>query len=419
MKMSRKSGRLASGTHAVLDVGTSKVACFIAEIDAAGAIAVRGVGHQLSRGIRAGVITDFQEAETSIIAAVHAAEQMAGQTVDGALLSLSGGGLSSRNVTIDMALMGEEVSERDILDIVEQGRNSVETDDCEVIHCLPVNYTLDGARGIADPRRMRGERLSAELHLVTAYGSVTRNLAHCLARCHLNVEEFVAAPYAAALACVEDDELELGVTVVDMGGGVTGIAAFAGGRNVFCDVVPVGGMHVTSDIAKGLSTTISHAERLKTLHGSCLNTANDSQVMIGVHLLGEDAEGEEGNVLPRATLVSIIRPRCEEIFELVRGRLEASGVDATAGRRIVLIGGASQLLGIRDLAARVLNRQVRLGRPKPLMGLADAVSGPAFSASLGMLHYVLKKPLEERLLDSARSRSGLNARFKGVVGWFR
>lgn len=416
----KPKSRLSSGIHAVLDIGTGKVACFIAEIDTLGGIRVIGVGHQLSKGIRASAITDFQDAETSIIAAVHAAEQMAGLTVENVTVALSGGGLLSRSVAVEMDLLGEEVNERDILDIIEQGRQSVAQEDCEIVLCQPVSYSLDAARGITDPRRMCGERLSAELHIVTAHAHITRNLVHCLGRCHLNVEEFVPASHASALACLEDDEMQLGVTLIDMGGGSTGISVWHGGRNIFTDVVPVGGAHVTSDLARGLTTTLSHAERLKTLHGSCIGGSSDEQVMISVPQLGEQADGdEEGNVLPRAQLVAIIRPRMEEIFEMVRAAIERSGVESLAGRRVVLTGGASQLIGARDLGAKILGRQVRLAKPRPLAGLAEAVSGPAFAAGLGLLHYAVKKPMEERLMDSARARSGVKAKLRAVKGWFR
>lgn len=419
MKKLKPTGRAGGGTYTVLDVGSAKVACFIAEMDAGGAIRIKGVGHQLSKGIRASTLTDVQDAETSIIAAVHAAEQMAGETVENVVVSLAGGALESRSMVVEMQLLGESVSERDILDIIEQGRASAEQDGVEIIHTFPVSYTLDSTKGIQDPRQMFGERLGAELHMVTQGASITRNLSHCVARAHLNVEEFVLASHASALACLEPDEMELGVMLLDMGAGASGFSIFSGGKNVYSDVIPVGGMHVTNDIAKGLSTTLAHAERLKTLHGSCISTPNDDHVMISAPMLGEDAESDEGNVMPRSMLVGIIRPRMEEVFEMIRGRLEASGMESSAGRRVVLTGGASQLIGVRELASRVLGRQVRLAKPKPIPGLADAVSGPAFSASLGMLRFVTNKPMEDRLLHSARARGGMGARLKAMAGWFR
>jgi len=413
-----KHKRADSRRIAVVDVGSSKVACFIAETSSSG-MRVLGVGHQLSKGIRGSVITDIADAETSIVAAVHAAEQMAGQTVENVMVSLSGASLASRSIMVEMELMGEEVSERDILDIVEQGRSSVaENGEQEVVHCFPTSYSLDGARGIGDPRRMFGERLSADMHVITASSGTTRNLAHCIARCHLNVEEFVAASHASSLACLEEDELRLGALLVDMGGATTGFSVFSEGKNLYSDVVPMGGKHVTSDVAKGLSTTLTHAERLKTLHGSCVPNPSDEQVMISAPQLGEDEEEEGGQVMPRARLVAIIRPRMEEIFEMIRAKLDASGVEHLAGRHLVLTGGASQLLGIRELAARTMGRQIRLAKPRALPGLAESVSGPAFSCALGMLYYATSRPLEERLLDAGRGHTfGLG--FKSVGKWLK
>lgn len=415
----KPSNSLKPASHiAVLDIGTSKIACFIAHADGAGEMKIVGIGHQLSKGIRSGIITDFTEAEASVVSAVHAAEQMAGETIESVFVSLSGGNLVSRNVTVEMTLGGEEVTDRDIIDIIEQGRAGVSHGEHEIIHCIPVSYYLDGARGIMDPRKMFGKKLGADLHVITGLPSVTRNLEHCVNRCHLNVEEYIASPYASGISVLEDDEKQLGATVIDMGGGVTSFSIFGGGKNLYTDTFPVGGMHVTNDIARGLSTSLAHAERLKTLHGSTIVTARDDQTMIDVPPLGEE-EGDEPNTLPRSMLIGIIRPRIEEIFEIIRDKIQLSGAASYAGKRVVLTGGASQLLGVRELAGNILGKQVRLGRPKPLPGLAEAVSGPAFAAALGMLEYAVKKPMEEQMFDAYRDRGSLTSGFEKVVSWFR
>ncbi len=414
-KILRKSG---VGSIAVLDIGTSKVACFIAHADSAGEVRILGIGHQLSKGIRCGIITDFAEAEASIIAAVHAAEQMAGETVENVLVSLSGGNLTSRSVTVEMAMLGEEVSDRDIMDIVEQGRASIAHVEHEVIHCIPVSYYLDGARGITDPRNMFGKKLGADLHVITGQPSITKNLAHCVGRCHLNVDEYIASPYASALSVLEEDEKQLGVTLIDMGGGVTSFCVFVGGKNIYTDSVGIGGQHITSDIARGLSTSLHHAERLKTLHGSAVATASDDQVMVEVPILGEE-DSDDVNTVPRSMLVGVIRPRVEEIFEIVRSKLELNGMHNIAGKRVVLTGGASQLLGVREMAGTMLGKQVRLGRPRALPGLAEAASGPAFATALGMLEYTTKKPAEERIFDSHLHRQSLTFGFEKIVQFFR
>jgi len=418
MKKSKTLRKNPTGSITVLDIGTTKIACFIAHMDSAGEIRIVGIGHQLSKGIRSGIITDFAEAEASIVAAVHAAEQMAGETIEDVKVSLSGGNLTSRNVTVEMTMLGEEVTDRDILDIIEQGRASVTHSEHDIIHCIPVSYYLDGARGISDPRKMFGKKLGADLHIITGLPSITRNLAHCVAQCHLNVAEYIAAPYASALSVLEEDEKQLGVTLIDMGGGVTSFCVFNGGKNVYTDAVPVGGHHVTNDIARGLSTSLINAERLKTLHGSAISSGHDDQVMVEVPPLGEE-ESDEPNTLPRSMLIGVIRPRIEEIFEMIRSKIEISGAGPMAGKRVVLTGGASQLLGSREMAGSILGKQVRLGRPKPLPGLAEAVSGPAFATALGMVEYVIKKPMEEQMFDAHQHRGGLTAGFEKVVSWFK
>jgi len=418
MKRSKTLRKSGVGSLAVLDIGTTKIACFIAQIDSAGEIKITGIGHQLSKGIRSGIITDFAEAEASIVAAVHAAEQMAGETIENVMVSLSGGNITSRNVTVEMTMLGEEVTDRDIMDIIEQGRASISHSESDIIHCIPVSYYLDGAKGISDPRKMYGKKLGADLHIITGLPSVTRNLAHCVGRCHLNVEEYIVSPYASALACLEEDEKQLGVTLIDMGGGVTSFSIFTGGKNVYTDAIPVGGAHVTNDIARGLSTNLIHAERLKTLHGSAIATASDDQVMVDVPPLGEE-DSDDMNTMPRSMLVGVIRPRIEEIFEMIRSKIEVNGATSQAGKRVVLTGGASQLLGVREMAANILGKQVRLGRPRPLPGLAESVSGPAFSTPLGMLEYIIKKPMEEQMFDAHRHRGSLSSGFEKVVSWFR
>lgn len=408
-------------TIAALDIGTTKIACFIARQEVGGTMNIIGIGHQLSKGIRAGTITDISEAETSLISAVHAAEQMAGETIENVVVNLSGGTILSRSVMVELAVAGEEegVSEQDIADIIMEGQSSIRNDEYDIIHCIPVSYCLDDAKGIRDPRQMVGTRLGAELHMVTYATSMMRNLAHTLARCHLNVQEYCVSPHAAALGCLEPDEMELGVTLIDMGGGCTSFTLFHGGRNIYCDSVPIGGAHVTSDIARGLSTSLNHAERLKTLHGSCIPMSQDEVVMVDVPQLGEEDDGDEGNQMPRSMLVNVIRPRVEELFEMIRAKIEASGVDHLAGRRVVITGGASQLIGVRELANRALGKQIRMARPKTYNGLADAVSGPAFSTTIGLLEFATRKSMEDMLVGTTRHQVGMAARWDKLRHWMK
>jgi len=393
--------KLRHGLIAALDVGTTKVCCFIARASDDGTLRVLGIGHQLSRGMRNGAVVDMDEAEMAIRATVDAAEQMAEERIKEVILNVSGGQPNSTNLTVEVALNGHEIGEADIRRMLDHARNNSPANGQELVHSIPVGFTVDGNEGIRDPRGMFGDSLAVTIHLVTASPGPLRNLSTVVHRCHLDIETRVASAYASSLACLVDDERELGVTCLDMGGGTTSIAVFQGGHLVYTDSIPIGGMHVTNDIARGLSTPLNQAERMKTLYGSVIASPSDDREVLKVPLVGEDEDGAT-NQVPRSMLVQIIQPRLEETFEMVRSRLEAAGLDKAAGRRVVLTGGAAQLQGVRDLAALVLDKQVRLGRPVGLQGLPEATGGPAFSACAGLLRFGLQNYNAESPSKAAR-----------------
>jgi cell division protein FtsA len=380
------------GTIGVVDIGTTKVCCFIARNNDSEP-QILGIGHQVSRGVKSGVVVDIEAASHSILAAVHAAEQMAGETLSEIVVNLSGGFNPSRLIKSEINVNGREITDRDMHRVLEHGHVLKEPADREVIHSIPVGFSIDQSRGIRDPRGMFGQRLGVNMHVVTAQSAAVRNLATCIGRSHLEIGALVVSPYAAGLACLVEDETELGVTVIDMGGGTTSVAVFFDGNLVFTDSVPVGGGHVTNDIARGLSTPLAHAERMKTLYGSAIASAADERETITVPQVGEDDDGQANHV-PRSLLVGVISPRLEETFELVRDRLEHSGFDKIAGRRIVLTGGACQLPGTRELAGLILDKQIRIGRPLRIEGLAEATGGPAFATSAGLVHFALSERAE-------------------------
>jgi len=414
----KKKAKKISGSIAVIDIGSTKTVCFIAGLEPDGSIKVNGIGHQLSKGVRSGQIVDFAEAETSIVAAVNAAEKMAGETIENVLVNIGGLGVTSHHLKVEMNINGETVTLRNLDEMIAEGYASFEHSDNEVIHCFATSYCLDEAKNITDPRGMEGEKLGASLHIITAPSTMVRNISNCLAHCHLNAIEFVVSPFASGLACLEADEMQLGVTLIDMGGGVTNIAVFSGGKNIYTDLVPIGGVHVTNDLAKGLSTSVSHAERLKTLHGSTVPSSSDEQNMIDVPQLGEEEGEDESNLMPRSIMVGIIRPRLEEIFEMVRSKLEVAGMDEIAGRRVVLTGGASQLLGTRELATRVMGKQVRLVKPRIIKGVADAVSGAAFSSAIGMLEHARRNTLET-IYHASSPNKKVRFAFSDIIQWIK
>jgi cell division protein FtsA len=375
-----------NGVIAALDVGSTKCCCFIGRADGSGNLRVIGIGHQEAKGIRGGLIVDMDAAEATIINTVSAAEQMAGETVRHAVLNVSGGRPMSQSVNVEVDVASSEVADSDVRRALAQGRQLCDPNGRTILHFIPLGYAIDGNRGIRDPRGMFGRRLGVDMHVITADSGPVRNLATCATRGHLDIDAFVVSPYAAGLSTLVEDETDLGVTLIDLGGGSTSIAVFYDGSIVYTDSIPVGGGHVTSDVARGLSTPLPHAERLKTLYGSCLNQQSDQREVIDVPPIGEN-DPSSANHVPKSILVGIIQPRIEETLELVRSRLEASGFDRIAGRRVVLTGGASQLQGLRELAQLVLDKQVRMGRPVRIQGLADAVSGPAFATCAGLLAY--------------------------------
>ncbi|MCH8036437.1 MAG: cell division protein FtsA [Proteobacteria bacterium] len=420
--MRKKLSRTKNGIVAGLDVGCSKTCCFIARVDQGPLPKVIGIGQQASRGIKGGVIVDMAAVEAAVLNAVHAAEQMAGQTIDRVMVNLSGGHPASSAIGVELAINGHEIGESDLRRAFERGHQSQGTNGDaeggrELIHSIPIAYNIDGNRGVRDPRGMYGHHLGVDMHIVTAASGAVRNLTTCIERCHLDVTGYVVSPYASGLAALVEDEMELGVTVIDMGGGTTTIAVFYEGNVVFTDVVPVGGIHVTNDIARGLSTALTHAERMKTLYGHALATGTDEREMIDVPRVGEEHEAGSHQV-PRSLLVGIIQPRLEETLELVRSHLEASGFDKIAGRRAVLTGGACQLPAMTDLAGLILDKQVRIGRPGRIAGLAEATAGPAFATCAGLLNYAVTADRTAATVAPAQTGEpdGLIGRFGH---WFR
>jgi len=378
---------------AALDVGTSRVCCAIAQPDGAGDARLLGIGETASHGIRAGNVVDMAAAEMAVRNAVDAAERMAKVTLDRVVVSLSGGTPQSTPVAVEVPVSGRTVTDGDLRRAAashtigdrltperEAGR--------EIVQTIATGYAIDGCRGIRDPRGMHGRELGMTMHVVTAASGPLRNLRQCVERCHLDVEAVVVAPYATGLGTLVDEEAELGATVIDMGGGTTSVAVFSEGEAVFADVIPLGGQHVTNDIARGLSTSRANAERMKTLYGDATTGARDTREILEVPQVGEETEGAAQRI-PRSLLTGIIQPRLEETFELVRERLESHGVDRVAGRRAVLAGGACQMPGTRELAETVLGKQVRIGTPADTAGLGRTTNGPGYAVSAGMLTYAL------------------------------
>ncbi len=369
------------GPFGVVDIGTTKTACVIARPDAAGALQVVGFGWHRGRGVRQGNVIDPAETEHAIRAAVGQAEDMAGLRLGAVAVNLSCGLPDSRTLNVKWNLGGRVITDADIQKLLGEGRAQGRAEGRDIIHALALGFNVDALEGVDDPRGLHCDHITAHLHLIDAATSAVRNLIATVARCDLDVAELVATPIASALAVLTEDERALGAIVIDMGGGTTSFCEIRHDHAILIGQVPVGGLHVTQDLAQGLSTTLGAAERLKTLNGHTEGCLDDAMELLTVPMMGE--EDHHFQKVARSLVVSIIKPRIEETFELVRDRLDS--LCASSAQRVVLTGGASQLMGVPHMASQILKRPVRAARPRWLPGLPDDADVPSFSAALGLL----------------------------------
>ena len=417
-----------SALVAALDVGSSKVACLIARLRPhspqqvltrrSHAVEVVGYGHAAARGTKAGGVVNLAQAEEAIRQAVDGAERMASFEIELVVLSISAGRLSSDLLAAEIGIAGSTVSEGDIGRLLSAGNRYSLREGRAVLHSLPIGYSIDGGNGIRDPRGMLGSRFGVDMHVATTDVAAARNLMLVVERCHLAVEAMVASPYVAGLSVLADDEADLGAAVVDMGAGTTTAAVFLGGRFMHSEGFALGGHNVTLDIARGLNASVADAERIKTFYGSVLVGGSDERDMITVPPVGD--EREQAQFVPRSALVHIIKPRVEEILEMVRDRLAASPFAAEARGRVILTGGASQMTGLSEFAARIIGRPVRIGRPLGISGLPDAAKGAAFAATTGLLVYPQAAHLEYFETRGRRYQmNGAGGYFARVGQWLR
>ncbi len=374
-----------------LDVGSSKICCFIARFINTNNFEIIGIGHQVSRGIQGGSIVDMQATEDSIRSAVDLAEKMAGEKIKEAYVCFSGAKSSSELIDEAVSINGTPIKDSDLKRVIQQVKPKVKNN-YEIMHEIPISFSIDGTNGIKDPRGMFGNKLGIQTHVLSSLSAPLNNLRLCAERAHISVKGFALSSYTAGLATLVEDEIRLGATLIDIGAGTTSISVFTKNEMIYATSIPIGGAHITSDIVRGLGTPSVHAERIKTLYGNVFPGSNDDREIIEIPSLGESEE-ESLNQVPRAILLGIIRPRVEEILEMVREKIEMSGTKIIAGRRVVITGGSSQLQGIGELATRVLDKQVRVGKPINMPGLAEVTDGPAFSACAGLLLFATRKSI--------------------------
>jgi cell division protein FtsA len=413
---------------ASLDIGTSKIACLIARLRPSPPNeALRGrthavelIGHSQiqSRGLKAGAVVDLAECEKAVRQAVALAERMAKVRVEAVLLSISGGRLAGQLVEAAADIRGGSVTPSEISRITSAGMHHAAGEGRTVLHALPVGYALDGVKGIRDPRGMVARQFGVDMNVVTADAMVAKNLMLVVERCHLNVEALAASPYVAGLSVLTDDEADLGAAVVEMGAGSTTIATYSGGRFVHSSGFALGGQHITMDLARGIGACIADAERIKTLYGTVLTGGSDARELMSVPTAGDERDAPQ--IVSRATIANIVRHRAEEIFEMVRDRLADSPFAAEPRARVVLSGGAAQLTGTVELATRILNRPVRIGRPLGFGRLPNEAKGASFAVPTGLLVYPQYAHLEHVEPRHTRQlRTGTDGYFGKVGRWLR
>jgi len=405
------------GLVAALDIGSSKIACLIGRNEM-GSLNVLGASLHESQGIRSGAVVSLDLAEESIRQTVETAEQLADQRIQDVIVSVQCGQPRSISALAELEIGGALVSDAHLRELLVQGKAACREEGFETIQASPTGYIVDTMRGVDDPRGMFCDRLGVNIHAVAVKAGSLHNLRFAVERCHLNIARQICAPYASALSTLTADEMALGCTLIDMGAGTTSIAVFMEGALVHADVVALGGQHITSDIARMLSTPLVAAERLKSLYGSALGDLEVGTDLIDVPQMGE--EGSESNQsvqrIRRSLLTRIIQSRMEEIFGEVHERLKKTGFDVSAGRRLVLTGGGCQLASVRELAGRILNKQVRLGRPQTFPGLAAAIAGPGYASALGLLIFGATIPAE--MHAPVTGNLAEPTRRSGVARWF-
>ncbi|MFT7575374.1 MAG: cell division protein FtsA [Alphaproteobacteria bacterium] len=371
-----------------LDIGSAKVCCVIAERswpaghNAPPAVRILGVGHQRSRGVKAGLVIHLEQAEVAVRAAVGQAERMADVTLEDVVATVSCGRLKSAHLTAHADLDAGFVRPQDLDRLSSAAHEFAAREDRALVHMNRVSYILDGETGVRDPLRLAGQRLSANWHAVTSDLKPLRNMSMLIDRSYLSVRQFVPSGLAAAYAATTSEERRLGVTCINIGAGVMDIAAFSEGQFLYTDTIPVGGSHLTYDIARILTTPLAEAERIKTLYGTLVGARSDEHELIQYALAGE-MEGEAYQTT-KAEVCRILYPRVDSQLRMLSERLDRADQIAKPGPNVVVTGGASQLIGFVDMAVRLLDRPVRIGNPAVLPGLPESMNSPAFSAVSGM-----------------------------------
>jgi cell division protein FtsA len=397
-----------------LDIGTSKVVAIVGEIKHDGALEIIGIGSHPSRGLKKGVVVNIESTVQSIQRAVEEAELMAGCEIHSVYAGIAGSHVRSLNSHGIVAIKDKEVVQGDVERVIDAAKAVAIPADQKILHVLPQEYIIDSQEGIRDPIGMSGVRLEAKVHIVTGADSAAQNIVKCVQRCGLAVDDIVLEQLASSYAVLTEDEKDLGVCVVDIGGGTTDIAVFGGGAIRHTAVIPIAGDQVTNDIAVSMRTPTQYAEDIKIKYACALSQLANPDETIEVPSVGDRPPRR----LARQTLAEIVEPRYEELFGLIRDELRRSGLEESVATGIVLTGGSAKMEGAIELAEEVFHMPVRLGVPQFVSGLVEVVSNPIHATGVGLLLYA-KGNLEAPRSEAPLLSGGVKSAFERMKTWFQ
>jgi len=395
-----------------LDIGTTKVCTLVGEVTGEDQIEILGVGMAPSTGMRKGVVVDIPATAAAIRDSVAEAERRARVDIATVYAGITGSHIASQTGRGEVQI-AHEIQEEDIQQALHNARQIVLPADREIVHNIPRQFIVDGQEGVRDPAGMAAGRLQAETHIVTAGTTFVENVVKCVHRARLQIEELVVEPYATGLAILTDAERQLGVALADIGGGTTDVALFVDGAITHTTIIPIGGSHVTNDLAVLLRLSPDDAERIKVVHGAARQADVHPEEYVEIRMIGETEPRE----IPRGLLTQITEPRMEELFQLLAAHLAAAAREGVFVSSCVLSGGGSQLPGSVELAQQTLQTPVRLGRPREVLDPGKLVDSPIYSTAVGMLHYAAHRLANRRRIREPRSLSA--SAFRLVLNWLR
>jgi len=373
-----------------LDIGTSKVVAIVGEINAEGGVNIVGIGSHRSRGLKKGTVVNIESTVQSIQRAVEEAELMAGCQIHSVYAGIAGSHIRSMNSHGIVAIRDKEVYPADIERVIDAAQAVAIPADQKVLHILPQEYIIDSQEGVKEPLGMSGVRLEAKVHLVTCATNAAQNIEKCIKRCGLETDEIILEQLASSYSVLTEDEKELGVCLVDIGGGTTDIAIFTEGAIRHTGVIPIAGDQVTNDIAMALRTPTDHAEELKIKYACALSQLASADDMIKVPSVGERPPRE----LSRQALADVVEPRYDELFHLIQAEIRQSGYEDVLAAGMVFTGGTSKMEGVVELAEEIFHMPVRIGMPTEVNGLVDIVRNPTYSTAVGLLLYGMRQTQE-------------------------